>query len=123
MNHNKSIQVRLFVHHNQPYGTDYIDGIWTPYTIEDVNQERINDVQCDNESNEPSWKFGNSSHAMIKARLDNHGGVLTGTIIKGSTTNRMFQHTSTTDNAGQVCHELYVSKRDVLKNTMTSVAM
>jgi hypothetical protein len=123
----KVIEVKGFVHHNQPYGTDVVDGVWTRYDQSDIDEldRQIEAVATDTSV---YWKDQKVSsirdhRRMIEARIAADMGVLIGTITKGSSTARLFQHTSVKDNAGNAFRLETVRLSEVEAGSKVSVAM
>lgn len=119
----EQIQVTGFIHHNQPYGTDHIDGIWKPWTIADIKrlEKELKTLGYD------YWgwkqKCKRDEIDLTKRRITKNMGTLTGTITKGSTTSRLFQHTSTVDNAGKSFRLDSVTRDEIERGEKVSVAM
>jgi len=123
----KSIEITGFVHHNQPYGTDHIDGIWTKYDQSDIDQMLALQQACLDDTNDyyreqKAYRW-NSEIQRMERRIASHMGTLVGTITKGSTTSRLFQHTSTKDNAGNAISLENVTEAEIARGEKVSVAM
>ena len=122
----QTLKVWGFKHHNQPYGTDHINGTWYKYDVTDVARykEKIQLALADEKD---YWRENKARNlrdalAMLERRMAKGMGVLVGTVTKGSTTSRMFQHSTSTDNAGKSVRLETVTARDIEKGHLVSVA-
>jgi len=116
---NKSIEVKGFKHHRQPYGLHVIDGVWTPYTL-----DRIAEIEAWYDENityncERSKRDAVNRHKHL---VEQGYGDLIGTITKGYTRNRLFHITSDVDDTGKST-TVMCKEKDIIKGELVSVAM
>jgi hypothetical protein len=89
--------MHTFTHHNQPYGT-------VTFTVESVDPVQPNGEEYMRNRAKAGWVR------------------LTGTVVTGSETSRIYQHTSTRDLAG-TAYKLEVPPAAFEKGSYTTVAM
>ena len=95
-----------FKHHNQPYGT-------IEFTVESVEPVVAETWMLNGEEMPPHYSTVNRAKAgWVK---------LSGIVVKGGVTNRLFHHTSFTDYTGQD-YSLEVSPDELERGYKTSVA-
>jgi hypothetical protein len=92
--------MKQFSHHRQPYGTLVIaDATWTPIVAEEGDAQ------------------------YVKNCAEKGYGVVTGIVTEGSTTNRLFHHTSTTSEVGKDHSVWAVSPEEWARGSKITVAM
>ncbi len=91
--------MKTFTHHNQPYGT-------VKFTVDKVEL-------CTADENSEEWEKNRAKAGWL---------VLSGVVVEGSVTSRMFQYANTKDIAGQ-SYTIAVTPTEYAKGVQISHAM
>ena len=92
-----------FIHYNQPYGT-------VVFLVD--KQEPV-------ERSGPEFQYGSRNHTWFQA--ENGYVVISGKVVSGSETSRLFQHKTTRDLTGED-YSLVVPRESLLQGFHTTVA-